>query len=174
MIKEFKFLIILILCLKSGTLLAQHNEKIIELSRLSIERKSFLTILDSIITHEKKCSYYECDLLFSIDLKKNKEDFLISIESQNNINLLLPLGSYGYFYYLKHLFIVRGDRSEDVFLTCKEKTLFKYLDYNHSVFQPKDGKEKLIYIFNDDSFSQWHYRFVNKDFVLEEKSTSCN
>ncbi|MGK0639378.1 hypothetical protein [Schleiferia thermophila] len=172
--KSFKILTVFVFCLNSMNMVAQHKEKQIELLHLNIKEESLSTILDDIILHEKKCSYYDCGLLFSISIKKSEDNFLISIESQKDINVLLPLSSYGYLYHQNHLFILQGERCENIFSTCGETRAFKYLDYNHPDFQPKEEDKKTIYVFNDDSFSQWHYWYVNAKFVLEEKSTSCD
>lgn len=165
---------VFVFCLISLNMVAQHKEKQIELFHLNIKEESLSTILDDIILNEKKCCYYDCGLLLSISIKKLEDNFLISIESQKDINVLLPLRSYGYLYHQNHLFILQGDRCDDIFSTCGETRAFKYLDYNQPDFQPKGEDKKTIYIFNDDSFSQWHYWYVNAKFVLEEKSTYCD
>jgi hypothetical protein len=163
MVRLLKILMMFVLCLNSLNMIAQQKEKKINLLHLSIEDQFFSIILDSVILHEKKCSYYDYKLLFSINTQKIDEQFLISIESQLDINLLLPLSAYGYFYHQNHLFIVHGDYCEDLFSTCGEKKAFKYLDYNPADFQ----KTGILYIFNDDSFSQWQYWYINNEFVLE-------
>ncbi len=174
MIRYFKIIATFLFCLNNMNIVAQHKEKEIELIHLNIEKMSFLTILDNIILHEKKCSYYDCRLLFSISIKKEKESFFISVESLKDINILLPLNTYGYLYHQNHLFVLQGDRCEDIFSTCGETRPFKYLDYNQPDFQTGKVEGKTIYIFNDDSFSQWHYSYINEGFILEGKSTSCN
>ena len=155
-------------------MVAQQKEKQIELLHLSIDEENFLSILDSILTHEKDCDYYDCKLLFSVSIRKSEENFLISIESQKDISLLLSLKSYGYFYHQNHLFVVQDEQCKDIFSTCGTKRTFKYTDYNHPDFQPKKGDKVTIYNFNDDSFSQWYYWYANSKFILEEESTSCN
>jgi hypothetical protein len=160
-----------LLCIYSTNIKAQHKERRIELLNLNINDQNLSTILDSIVLFEKKCSYYDSKLLFSFSVRKSDDNFFIIVESQKNINILLPLGKYGYFYHKNHLFFVGGDNCEDLFSTCGEKRIFKYLEYD-SNYQPKDGK-KIIYFFNDDSFSQWQYWYINKELLLEGKSTFC-
>lgn len=169
----FKTLTVFIFCLNSQNILAQYKEKQIELLHINIKDESLSTILDEIILHEKRCSYYDSGLLFSISIKKSEDNFLISIESQKDINALLPLRSYGYLYHQNHLFVLQGSCCEDIFSACGEMRIFKYLDYNQLQFHPKNEDKRTIYVFNDDSFSQWHYWYVNAKFVLKEKSTSC-
>lgn len=155
-------------------MVAQQKEKQIELLHLSIEEENFLSILDSILIHEKACDYYDCELLFSINIRKSKEAIFLSITSETDRNILLGLNPYGFFYHHNHLFVVQGEQCEDIFSTCGTKRPFKYKDYSHPDFQSKKGEKVTIYDFTDDSFSQWHYWYVNRKFVLEEKSTSCN
>ena len=171
--RYFKIVIAFVLCLNSVNMVAQQKEKQIELLHLSIEEENFLSTLDSILIHEKDCDYYDYELSFSVSIKKSEDNFIISIESQKDINTGLGLNPYGYFYHQNHLFVVQGEQCEDIFSTCGTKRPFKYKDYNHPDFQPKKGEKVTIYNFNDDSFSQWHYWYVNTKFVLEEKSTSC-
>lgn len=161
------------LCLISVDMVAQQKEKEIELLHLIIKDQSLLSILDSVILHEKECSYYDCELLFSITIKKVKNNLFVSIESQTDRNILLGLTPYGYYYHQNHLFLVNGDQCEDIFSTCGKKKVFSYLDYHHTGFQSKKEEKTIIYSFNNDSFSQWHYWYVKSKFVLEEKSTSC-
>lgn len=174
MVKYFKIIIVVVLCLNSINVVAQNKEKQIEILHLSIEENNLLSILDSIILHEKECSYYDCKLLFSITIRKAENNFFVSIASQTDSNILLGLIPYGYYYHQNHLFLVDGDQCEDIFSTCGEKKIFKYLDYNHPDFQPKKGEKTTIYSFYDDSFSQWNYWYINKKFVLKDKPTSCD
>ncbi len=173
MIKFFKIFAIMILFLNESNVVAQKKGKEIELTHLNIEKNEFLSIIDSTVLHERNCEYYDCRLIFSISVRKSENNFLISIESQKDINLLLSLNPNGYFYHQNHLFVLQGDQIETVFSACETKGIFKYLDYSHSYYHPKKGGKKTIQNLNDDSFSQWHYWFVNDNFVLEKKSTSC-
>lgn len=174
MTKYLKIIIVFVLFLNSIDMTAQQKEKQIELHLLNIEEKNFLSILDSIILHEKKCDYFDGELLFDVLIKKFENNYyLISIWSQTDINISLSFDLYGYFYYQNYLFVVQGEQCEDIFSICDTKRLFKYIDYNHSDFQPKKGEKVMIYIYNDDSFSQWHYWYINGKFILEDKHTSC-
>lgn len=176
MARLIKVLTTFILCLGSVIALAQHKEKQIELQHLAIETQSLSSILDSIVLHEKKCHYYDSKLFFIISIKRYEDKTFLSISSLKDINLLLSFssGSYGYFYHQNHLFIVKGDRCKDILSNHKEKRIFKYLEYNYPDSLPKKEEKITIYIFNDDSFSQWDYRYVNRKFVLEGKSTFCD
>lgn len=174
MAKCLKIILISLYCLNTIDIAAQYKEKQIELERLKINKDAFLDVIDEIIIHEKRCNYYNCNLLFSINIKKGKNNFILSIESGRDINLLLPLNSYGYFYCQNHLFIVQGVKCKDIFLNLGTIKSFKYLDYNNrSDFKGKREKGRKISVYNNDSFSQWHYRYIDDKFILEDKLTFC-
>ena len=166
------------LCINSVNVFSQYVEKQIDLYHLSFENKNLTTILDSIILHEKKCNYYDCNLLFSFDIQKFEDnDILIVIESNNSIDLLLGLDPYGFFYYENHMFIVDGDSLEELFSICGQKVSFKYLEEDLDyILKRTDDKNIIteIYFIIDDSFSQWSYLYLDGEFIFEGKSSFCN
>lgn len=174
-----KFFITLILCINSVNVFAQYIEKQIDLYHLSFENNNLTTILDSIILHEKKCNYYDCNLLFSFDIQKFYDNYIsIVIQSNNRIDLLLGLDPYGFFYYKNHMFIVDGDSLEELFSICGQKVSFKYKDLDY-IIKPntnqKHDKKIITEIFIlDDSFSQWSYLYLNGEFIFDGKSSFCN
>ena len=176
--KVLKFFITLMLCINSVNVFAQYIEKQIDLYHLSFENKNLTTILDSIILHEKKCNYYDCNLLFSFDIQKFEDnDILIVIESNNSIDLLLGLDPYGFFYYENHMFIMFGDSLEELFSICGQKVSFKYLEEDLDyILKRTDDKNIIteIYFIIDDSFSQWSYLYLDGEFIFEGKSSFCN
>ena len=166
------------LCINSVNVFSQYVEKQIDLYHLSFENKNLTTILDSIILHEKKCNYYDCNLLFSFDIQKFEDnDILIVIESNNSIDLLLSLDPYGFFYYKNHMFIMFGDSLEELFSICGQKVSFKYLEEDLDyILKRTDDKNIIteIYFIIDDSFSQWSYLYLDGEFIFEGKSSFCN
>jgi len=176
--KVLKFFITLMLCINSVNVFAQYIEKQIDLYHLSFENKNLTTILDSIILHEKKCNYYDCNLLFGFRIQKFEDnDILIIIESNNSIDLLLGLYPYGFFYYENHMFIVDGDSLEELFSICGQKVSFKYLEKDLDyILKRKDDKNIIteLYFIIDDSFSQWSYQYLNGEFIFDGKSSFCN
>ena len=166
------------LCINSVNVFSQYVEKQIDLYHLSFENKNLTTILDSIILHEKKCNYYDCNLLFSFRIQKFEGNYiLIVIESNNSIDLLLSLDPYGFFYYENHMFIVDGDSLEELFSICGQKVSFKYLEEDLDyILKRTDDKNIIteIYFIIDDSFSQWSYLYLDGEFIFEGKSSFCN
>jgi hypothetical protein len=180
--KVLKFFITFMLCINSVNVFAQYIEKQIDLYHLSFENKNLTTILDSIILHEKKCNYYDCNLLFSFRIQEFEDNYIsIVIESNNSIDLLLGLDPYGFFYYKNHMFIVVGDSLEELFSICGQKVSFKYLEEDLDYIIEQNTKRKYdkntiieLYFIIDDSFSQWSYIYINVEFIFEGKSSFCN
>jgi hypothetical protein len=176
--KVLKYFITLLLCINSVNVFAQYIEKQIDLYHLSFENKNLTTILDSIILHEKKCNYYDCNLLFSFRIQKFEGNYiLIVIQSNNSIDLLLSIDPYGFFYYKNHMFIVFGDSLEELFSICGQKVSFKYLEEDLDyILNQKHDKNIIteLYFFFDDSFSQWSYLYINGEFIFDGKSSFCN
>ncbi len=176
--KVLKYFITLMLCINSVNVFSQYVEKQIDLYHLSFENKNLTTILDSIILHEKKCNYYDCNLLFSFRIQKFEGNYiLIVIQSNNSIDLLLSLDPYGFFYYKNHMFIMFGDSLEELFSICGQKVSFKYLEEDLDyILKRTDDKNIIteIYFIIDDSFSQWSYLYLDGEFIFEGKSSFCN
>lgn len=151
----------------------QHKHKEINLIQLNISNTELDSTLDLIINQEKKCSYYSCDLLFGITINKNKEDTYLVIDSLLDENIALGLNPYGYFYYKNHLFLVDGDMENQLLNKAEKKRKFKYLEYDPT-YQPKNGEKKKIFVFTDDSFSQWEFLYTDQRLLLKKKTSFCD
>jgi hypothetical protein len=166
---------ILIILLSLSCLLSygQHKNKEINLIELNINDNKLDDVLDSIISQEKKCNYYNCDLVFGITINKSEEDAYLVIDSLLDENIALGLNPYGYFYYDKHLFLVDGDMESQLLDKTKKNKKFKYLEYDPT-YKPKNGEKKKIFVFTDDSFSQWEFLYRNQKLLLQKKTSSCD
>lgn len=162
----------LILFFNSWIAFSQHIKKQNELVHLTIPNKDVCTILDSIVVAEKKCEYYNKNLIFTINIRKVENDYSVIIESIIDSNIVQRLDPYGYFYYQKHLIVVDGDTCESIFSKTKEKRKFKYIKYDPTY--QEQGKPFKVYYFNDDSFSQWSFWYINNKFKFDSKSSSCH
>jgi hypothetical protein len=152
---------------------AQEGTKQKDLSHLRIEKQYLAAILDSVIFHESKCSYYNCDLLFVVSLERIEDTIFVSVESQDDINIILSFPLIGYLYHRNHLLFVIGENYEDMFSVCGGRMKFNYIDYNNMQAKSVKDMNNIIYLFNDDSYSQWYYKYFNNVFILEGKSTFC-
>ncbi|NCT18964.1 MAG: hypothetical protein GW771_12110 [Flavobacteriia bacterium] len=169
-IKKNILTLLLLSCLSGYS---QHKNKEINLVQLGINNTELDLALDSIINQEKKCSYYTCDLIFGITINKNEEDTYLVIDSLLDKNIAFGLNPYGYFYYKKHLFLVDGDVSSQLLDRTEKKRNFKYLEYDPT-YIPKNGEKKKIFVFTDDSFSQWEFLYKNQKLLLKKKTSSCD
>jgi len=150
---------------------SQHTIKTIELSKLKIERDELVYILDSMIIHEKRCEYYDSNLVFGINIRKSDSNYFINIQSENDKNIVLGLKPYGYTYYQNHLFFVSGDYNENLFQKSGEKKIFKYLKYN--ILNTNEKKERVKYTVTDDSFTIWWFWYINEKFFWGGKASYC-
>ena len=123
------------------------------------------------IISEKRCQYYDSNLVFSINIRKSDSNYLIFIQSINDKNIVLGLKPYGYTYCQNHLFFVRGDYCENLFQKFGDKKIFKYLEYNVSSTNEKN--EEVIYYYTDDSYTTWWFWYINKKFFWGGKASYC-
>ncbi len=164
---------LLILCFNSCSVSSQHTVKTKELLGLSIIDTSLNTILDSVVSFEKNCDYYNDSLFFTVDVRKIKDVYELQIESSNNINNALDYFEpiLGYLYYKSHLFIIYNPVSERFFKRTEETKKFKYIKYDKT-YQEEDSL--TLYHIIDDSFTIWNYWYINGNFVFKGRSSSCD
>ena len=148
----------------------QHKNKEIALIQLNINNNELETALDSIINEEKKCGYYSYGLMFGITINQVEDNAHLVIDYFLDKNIALGLNPYGYFYHKKHLFFVDGDVSDQLLNKTNKKKDFKYLEYDPT-YKPKDGENRKIFVFTDDSFSQWEFLYENQKLILKNHST---
>lgn len=168
-----KNILVFLLTLNCVLVYSQHKKKEISLVQLNITNNELGTALDSIISQEKKCSYYSCDLIFGITITKTEDKVYLVIDSLLDKNIALGLNPYGYFYYKKHLFFVDGDKSSQLLDETEIERGFKYLEYDPT-YKTKDEDENKIFVFTDDSFSQWEFLYKDQELILKDKTSFCN
>lgn len=157
--KYFILPFVLIFCV---TLLLFGNiHKDSQLSTLKINNAEFMTILDSLLKHEKSLDYYSDSLLFSIHVQKNNDITLIQVGSIGN-RIIKRGDELGCFIYKEHFFIVTGGSIEE--------TIFEITDKkeNVSYYLPKDSIDSsgVVYIdvYEDDTYTYWNYRYYEGHF----------
>lgn len=139
---------------------------------LNMQNQSLIKIIDSIIQHEKKCDYYNENLLFSIHLQEISEGSLdIQIESIGN--KIVQLGNEkGCIEHKGHLFFVSGVVNSDLFSKTRKTKNITY-------YEPKSGmnpktEEPILDVIEEDRFSIWVYNYVDDDFTLDSHHTNCD
>jgi len=150
---------ILILCLSFWCLMARsqnvRNQFEESLPVLNIVNDRLYNILDSLIINDRKCDFYDSNLVYTIHIKKEKYFDLIQFSSNHK---LIKLGKeLGCFTYNNHTVLVSGDNNEKLFRITKRKVYFKY-------YKPSGGIDArgnvIIDIYEDDTNTQWNYKYV--------------
>lgn len=151
----------------------QHIKKEIVLTKVNVNNNELKIALDTIIEEEKECDYFSVDLMFGVTIIQAEEGVNLLIDSFSDKDMALGLDPYGYFYHRNHLFFVDGIVYNQVLCKTKDKKEFKYLEYDPN-YKLENGKNEKIFVFTDDSFSQWEFLFNNKELTLKSKISSCD
>lgn len=148
-----------------------HNETII--NEVSVIEKGLLPFINTAVLFERKCDYYSDSLLFTIDVRIIGSKYEIQIESVRNPNTVFndfePI--FGYLYVKNHLVFVYGQPSVKFFQIGEDCKQFKFFKKNEASL-----KTDSLYLNDiiDDSNSIWNYLYVEDEFILVGKSSSCN
>lgn len=166
------FLLIIVFFFKCSAF-SQHQELSKELTLLSVTDRTLFPILDSMISSEQKCKYYNDSLFFTIHIRNIYCDsiHLINIQSNNNLRIALNLEPDGYLYYAKHLFMIYGFKEGLFFATSNNKKVFTCSEF--ILNSKRDTLVTNLEILND-SFTIWRYYYIDNKFILQDKSSSCN
>ncbi|MBR0501257.1 MAG: hypothetical protein IJJ72_09730 [Bacteroidales bacterium] len=146
---------------------SDNNSRVGYVSILQIKNKSLLSILDSIISHEKQCAYYSPELIFSIHSQVVND---ITTEYQVGAigSWLVDHGGNQYkgcFEYKRHWFFVEGqDLDSTVFKTTAEKKEFIFFKSDEKT---REG-DLILNVIDDDTFSFWIYDYTDNVFLLKE------
>jgi hypothetical protein len=180
--KRKRYIIILFFLIGIFDTDAQCEKKTAYLISLKVKEMSIFPILDSIVEHEKKCSYYSSDLIFSISMRKFTDYFacpefydcyIMVIHAVPDRNLAFSLKRGGYFYYKNYLFVVDGKHFNVFFDTLPEHKSFIYYEFNmNKVTHDKKGR-MLLYVL-DDSPSNWEYIFYENKWLLHGYGSICD
>ena len=174
-----RILIILAFIICSKSLFAQGNlekDSIIyyPLREFVLNNKELSLILDSILLHEKKCSYYSKSLLFSVNIQcVSTTEFIIESFGENALHL--P-NEYGCFIYKEHLFFILSNEdkiNEEFFIPTVKSKLIKF---NQSLYGWCEKEDTVFFgknLSTDDSYSMWIYEYINNKFIFVDKSTLC-
>lgn len=166
----FKLTLISILFHSSCYTHAQENRQEVSLTVMDLINVDLQSIIDSIMEHEKKCEYYTPELVFEILLKETNDTLNLQISAVGK--QMYKIGyERGILKYKDHLFFVSGKLDNRIFLPTKEEFYYKYKEVKDE-YDPKTGA--LILISDDDSYSYWGYKYIDKKFVFDYVSTYCN
>lgn len=125
---------------------------------LKIVNTELQTIVDSLSIHEEDMNYYDSSLVFYIDVQHREGITLLSVGSFHKI---MKSGSEaGCFMVKNHFFIVTSNYETNLFKKTKYKK--KYSFYEPSERTEDDSGDIVIDIYEDDSYTQWNYRLIDK------------
>lgn len=164
---KIRVIAFLILVGHSLTSWGQHIERSILLENLEVKNHHLISIMDSIVNHEKKCEYYSCELTFIVNVKVSTFDTSFTIESILDRNLALDLSPYGYLYKEGHLFLVEGDVSTELFDEQEKTKEFQFIEYDTSFPEYDSEGRRVLRVITDDSFSMWKYQFNSRNKTIE-------
>lgn len=159
--KKKKILLPLIIVFSIALLLFGENNRSDELPIFKIKNKELPILLDSLIEHEKKMSYYNEKLLFTIHIQKRGDVSLVQIGSIGNRKIKRD-DELGCFNYKGYFFILSGN--------VVEKTIFEKTKKTEKInyYIPKDGIDSTgtvyIDVYEDDIYTYWNYKYYNKHF----------
>jgi hypothetical protein len=140
----------------------QHETIYIEktLTRYDVD-SSFLKILDSLISEEKKCFYYNPRLIWSIGVTEIKPScYIINITMQSEINK--DHQYLGYFKLKETLFMIPGSSINGLFIPKEENEL------EFTIMELKNPKDYPIGNGMLEDYSTWIYIYRDSRFILKE------
>lgn len=155
------------------TIYAQHKKEEIHLTEMKIHQDKLKKILSFVIAYEKNCDYYNEDLIFIVDLKTINTQNFIRIESINDRNLALDSEPYGFFYQKKHLFLISGDKADNLLFDTQIKKQFSYLKYDVFYEEYNSMGQQILPVIIDDSHTEWEFFYFQNEFIFEDLNSSC-
>ncbi len=169
------YLTLMLFTVLSSGYTANAQEQEIYLRHYSVVHPELESAIDRVVENEKKCDYFDCSTLFFANVQVlNNMEISISIESQSDKNILLALDPNGFIYHQNFLVLLRlNGETNSLFKPCSEKSSFKFIDYDHPEFQKKRKNVDEILVFNDDSFSQWTFRFSENKLKVIDTAVPC-
>lgn len=127
---------------------------------LKVENEQLLVILDSLIEHDKRCDFYDSNLVYIVHIQPTEYITLIQFTSSHK--LIRTGNETGCFTKKNHVVIVRGSYDVTLFKKTRCKKAFNY-------YQPSDGVDSngtvIIDIYEDDSYTQWDYKYAKNNFT---------
>lgn len=134
---------------------------------------AFLNELDSVISFEKQCPYFNDSLFFMISVHPQKDDWLnIKIESTNDYGLFFLNAANQCFYYNNLLFVIK---EEDHTALIKDypnmftKKCFFTKTKMKKLFSFKFYEEANRMFENDDSHTMWIFKINNSCEIFDKK-----
>ena len=127
---------------------------------LKIANEQLLVILDSLIEYDKRCDFYDSNLVYIVHIQPTEYTTLIQFTSSHK--LIKTGNETGCLAKKGHFIVVRGISDDTHFEKTRCKKIFNY-------YQPSDGIDSngtvIIDIYEDDSYTQWDYKYNKGSFT---------
>lgn len=143
--------------------------KVDSLPRVEVVNKVFSNFLEEVIKHEKRCNYYNQDLMFIIHFQNIDLIETIQIESTHKV---MKLGNeLAGFTMNDHFFLILGNElDESIVKKTTSKIKVKFLD---SFEESNESGEVVLEVIEDDSYSVWLLE-NNKNFDIIKSYSYCD
>lgn len=161
--KKYLFAVLFCLSLCSAYCQISEVERCDDLDLLTVAEKKLLPVLDAVLAEERTRDYYRSDTKFSISFQADStiriEAFdLLFLSLRNRFGGLLRRDRVRRSFF----FVAGAYLDERIFHRSGAKRRFRF--YTDSAYE-ENGKTVLL-LFQDDSHSQWIYRYDGDEFRL--------
>ncbi len=139
------------------------NTRDVDVSVVRISDKSFYEMLETLLEHERNCSYYTDSLPYGIYVgyvPTNRKDSVVvaSISGYSDKEIFLNQDLLGCLSYKGHDFFIRGDDLINSMVITNQKKTFKYWE-NYPIAE-------------DDSWAIYDFAYYNDEYHLYNKSNT--
>lgn len=166
---------IFIVLILSGQVMAQKvSVKIDTVDIIYVKETRILSILDSLLQHEKYCDYYDPELILKIHIRRlNSDSLLVNFGSTLGLSTLGANQVLGGFNWKGHYTEVTGNHWVDSFFNKTNKK--REIERNEPIeyYDSQTGEKYLNYV-GESKTTLWFYMYINNQFNLMHKDTQCN
>jgi len=167
-IKTFLKISFIFLCVINMQCNTNTIEEEIEMPVLNIKHPELHEILDSLISFEKKCDYYNDELLFVIRIFEHEGELRIHLSSYGLPPKLYHSNEIGVVVREYHSFIVRGEHIDDLFdATDEVRKVNFYIPEKLTSEEYEDILEESV------KYTTWYYKYIDNNFISDGKFNFC-
>lgn len=154
---------ILIFCLGLHPQVKQKICEKVEINTIKISDSSFYKLLDVLLQHERKCSYYTDSLPYGIWVGKAPTDgkdsvVVVRISGHEEKGLFLSNKLLGFLPYKGHNFFIRGDNLISSLVITEKKKTFQY--------------HKNLHVDDDDSWAIYYFAYYDNQYMLYDRANT--
>jgi hypothetical protein len=167
-VKSFQAILLIALCVINIQCTTNAIQEEIEIPLLVIKHPELHEILDSLISFEKKCDYYNEELLFVIRIFEHEGELRIHLSSYGLPPKLYHSNEIGVVIREYHSFIVRGEFIDDLFdATDEVRKVNFYIPDKLTSEEFEDILEESV------KYTTWYYKYIDNNFISDGKYSLC-